>query len=48
MGRVKAWLMDMQDDACRLTLEKFIEKWGKKQSHIWFEQNNMENEDVVH
>jgi len=49
MGRVKAWLMSMEDDACVLTLKEFIEKWGRAHATIWFEQNEkMENENVVH
>ena len=35
MGKVKAWLMEMEDDAVDMTRDEFIDKHGEYQADIW-------------
>ncbi|WDP92410.1 MAG: hypothetical protein HUN04_22875 [Desulfobacter sp.] len=39
MGRIKNWLMDMEDDAHQMGLEKFIRKHGREHAHVWRQVN---------
>ena len=42
MGRVKAWLMDMEEDATILSADEFKKQHGKKHIYIWEEANGPE------
>ena len=35
MGKVKSWLMDMEEDAADMPMEDFVQKHGKNQTDIW-------------
>jgi len=35
MGKIKAWLMEMEDDALDMTREEFIKKHGKFYVEMW-------------
>ena len=35
MGKIKAWLMEMEDDALDMTREEFIKKHGKFYVEVW-------------
>ena len=35
MGKVKAWLMEMEDDALEMARDEFIEKHGEYEVDIW-------------
>ena len=35
MGKVKAWLMEMEEDAAEMTRDEFIAKHGEYQMDIW-------------
>jgi len=35
MGKIKAWLMEMEDDALDMTKEEFIKKHGKFYVEVW-------------
>ena len=35
MGKVKSWLMDMEEDAADMSMEDFVQKHGKNQTDIW-------------
>ena len=35
MGKVKSWLMDMEEDAADMLMEDFVQKHGKNQTDIW-------------
>lgn len=39
MGRIKNWLMDMEEDAQQMSLEKFIRRHGKQNANIWSQVN---------
>jgi len=35
MGKVKAWLMGMEEDAEVLTAQEFVEKHGSRHIDVW-------------
>ena len=35
MGKVKAWVMDMEEDAEVLTAQEFVEKHGERHIDVW-------------
>ena len=35
MGKVKQWLMNMEEDAQDMSAQEFIKKYGKDELHIW-------------
>ena len=35
MGKIKAWVMGMEEDAEALTAQEFVEKHGKMNIDIW-------------
>jgi len=35
MGKVKALLMEMEEDAESMSAEKWAKKWGADELHIW-------------
>ena len=35
MGRIKDWLMDMENDAIHISDSEFIEKYGRENERIW-------------
>jgi len=42
MGRVKAWLMDMEEDATILSADEFKKQHGKEHIYIWEKTNGPE------
>ena len=46
MSKVGQWVFEMQEEAPHMTLNEFIEQYGKGQADIWFEANNVRFEDV--
>ena len=34
-GKVKAWLMEMEEDAAEMTRDEFIDKHGEYEADIW-------------
>ena len=42
MGRIKAWLMDMEEDATMLSADQFKKQHGEKHMDIWEKINGQE------
>ena len=41
MGKVKAWLMEMEEDAAEMTRDEFMDKHGEYQVDIWDRVNKL-------
>jgi len=37
MGRVSDWVIEMQEDAIRMSLSPFVNKHGYSQAEVWYE-----------
>ena len=46
-GKVKAWLMEMEDDAVDMTRDEFIEKYSEYEVDIWDRVNEVDAESYV-
>ncbi len=40
MGRIKDWLMEMEDEALELSCNEFVNKYGQANEKIWVRRNN--------
>ena len=47
MGRVKAWLMEMEEDAAEMTRDEFIDKHGEYQVDIWDRVNAVDADSYI-
>ena len=47
MGKVKAWLMEMEDDATEMTRDEFIKEHGEYQADIWDRVNAVDADSYV-
>ncbi len=47
MGRVKEWLMKLEEDAAEMTRDEFIDKHGEYQSDVWDRVNEVDAESYV-
>ena len=47
MGKVKAWLMEMEDDALEMTRDEFIAEHGEYQADIWDRVNAVDANSYV-
>ena len=47
MGKVKAWLMEMEDDALEMTRDEFIAEHGEYQADIWDRGNAVDANSYV-
>ena len=47
MGKVKAWLMEMEDDAVDMTRDEFITKHGEYQADIWDRVNAVDADSYI-
>lgn len=43
MGKVKNWLMDMQESAHDMSVAEFKNKWGEEYMTIWYNEHNPDN-----
>jgi len=46
MGKVKGWLMEMEEDALIMPLDEWINKHGETQKHVYVSVNG-ESEEVI-
>jgi len=46
-GKVKAWLMKLEEDAAEMTRDEFIDKHGEYQLDIWDCVNEVDAESYV-
>jgi len=46
MGKVKGWLMEMEEDALIMPLDEWINKHGETQKHVYVSVN-AESEEVI-
>ena len=46
-GKVKAWLMEMEDDALEMTRDEFMDKHGEYQTDIWDRVNAVDADSYV-
>jgi hypothetical protein len=42
MGKVKNWLMDLEEDAASLNYPEFVRKHGREHADIWLRVNELE------
>jgi len=42
MGKVKNWLMDLEEDAASLNYPEFVKKHGREHAEIWLRVNELE------
>ena len=47
MGKVKAWLMKLEEDAAEMTRDEFIDKNGEYEADIWDRVNAVDAESYV-
>tara|TARA_Y100000310_G_scaffold12082_1_gene12549 strand:- start:363 stop:548 length:186 start_codon:yes stop_codon:yes gene_type:complete len=47
MGKVKAWLMEMEDDALEMTRDEFIEKYSEYEVDIWDRVNKVDADSYI-
>ena len=47
MGKVKAWLMEMEDDAAVTTRDEFMDKHGEYQLDIWDRVNEVDADSYI-
>jgi len=47
MGKVKAWLMEMEDDALKMTRDEFMHKHGEYQMDIWDRVNKVDADSYI-
>ena len=47
MGKVKAWLMEMEDDAVDMTRDEFIEKYSEYEVDIWDRVNKVDADSYI-
>ena len=47
MGKVKAWLMEMEDDALEMTRDEFIAEHGEYQVDIWDRVNAVDADSYI-
>tara|TARA_Y100001951_G_C11251869_1_gene246940 strand:+ start:799 stop:984 length:186 start_codon:yes stop_codon:yes gene_type:complete len=47
MGKVKAWLMEMEEDAAEMTRDEFIEEHGEYQVDVWDRVNAVDADSYV-
>ena len=47
MGKVKAWLMDMEEDATRMSANDFRMRHGEEHMYIWETANGPEFPNVA-
>ena len=46
-GKVKAWLMEMEDDALEMTRDEFIAEHGEYQVDIWDTVNEVDADSYI-
>ena len=46
-GKVKAWLMEMEEDAVDMTRDEFIDKHGEYQVDIWDRGNAVDADSYI-
>jgi len=46
-GKVKAWLMEMEDDALEMTRDEFMDKHGEYQVDIWDRVNKVDADSFI-
>ena len=46
-GKVKAWLMEMEEDAAEMTRDEFMDKHGEYQLDIWDRVNEVDADSYV-
>ena len=46
-GKVKAWLMEMEDDATEMPRDEFIHKHGEYQVDIWDRVNAVDADSYI-
>jgi len=46
-GKVKAWLMEMEDDALEMTRDEFMDKHGEYQTDIWDRVNAVDADSYI-
>ena len=46
-GKVKAWLMEMEEDAVDMTRDEFIDKHGEYQVDIWDRVNAVDADSYI-
>ena len=47
MGKVKAWLMKMEEDAVEMTRDEFIKEHGEYQADVWDRVNEVDADSYV-
>ena len=47
MGKVKAWLMEMEEDAVGMTRDEFIAEHGEYQVAIWDTVNKVDADSFI-
>ena len=46
-GKVKAWLMEMEEDAVDMTRDEFIAKYGEYQTDVWDRVNEVDADSYI-
>ena len=46
-GKVKAWLMKLEEDAAEMTRDEFIDRHGEYEADIWDRVNAVDAESYV-
>ena len=46
-GKVKAWLMEMEEDAAEMTRDEFIKEHGEYQTDVWDRVNEVDADSYI-